>query len=76
MEFVESYNKTDLSAMENTPYSRIRKDKDYYIPIKIVNSQTRWTKKWYTIRYIKTEDVKAYLKENKHIRRYNKKPLD
>lgn len=73
MEIVESYNKTELSEMENTPYSRIDKDKDYYIPVKITTAQSRATKKWYTIRYIKTEDVKKYLEDNKYIKRYCKR---
>lgn len=72
---IESYNKTELSEMERTPYSRIDKDKDMYIPVKIITAQSRATKKWYTVRYLKTEDVKEYLKRNKYIRRY-KKSLD
>ena len=72
MEIVESYNKTELSWMENTPYSRIDKDKDYYIPIKIITAQSRATKRWYTIRYVKADDIKKYLKENKKIRKYKK----
>lgn len=73
MEIVESYNITELSQMENTPYSRIHKDKDYYIPVKIITAQSRATKRWYTIRYIRAEDVKQYLKVNDKIRRYKKK---
>jgi len=76
MEIVESYNITELSEMENTPYSRIHKDKDYYIPIKIITAQSRATKRWYTVRYVKAEDIKQYMKDNKNIRRYNKKSLD
>ena len=45
MEIVESYNKTELSEAEKTPYSRIDKDKDYFIPIKIVTAQSRATKR-------------------------------
>lgn len=73
MEIIESYNKTELSEMENTPYSRIDKDKDFFIPVKIITAQSRATKRWYTVRYIKMKDVKEYLKENKHIRRYKKR---
>ena len=76
MEIVESYNQTELSTMENTPYGRIHKDRDYYIPIKITTAQSRATKRGYTVRYVKAEDIKAYLKANKHVRRYNKKSLD
>lgn len=64
MEFLESYNKTDLSIMEQTPYKRIMKDKHLYIPVKIVNAQSRATKKWYTVRYIKVKDIEKYLSEN------------
>jgi hypothetical protein len=42
-EIIESYNKTELSAMENTPYSRIDKDKHKFIPVKIVTAQSRAT---------------------------------
>lgn len=72
MEIVESYNKTELAEMENTPYSRISKDKDFFIPIKIITAQSRATKRWFTVRYVKVKDVKEYLKDNKHIRRYKK----
>lgn len=61
---LKSYNKTELSEKENTPYSRIDKDKWLYIPIKIETAQTRIQKKWYTVRYVRTEDVKNYLQEN------------
>lgn len=73
MEIVESYNQTELSELENTPHSRIKKDKDYYIPIKIINAQSRATKRWYTVRYVKTADIKEYLKDNKNIKRYCKR---
>lgn len=72
MEIVESYNKTELSWMERTPYSRISKDKDFFIPIKIITAQSRATKRWYTVRYIKVKDVKEYLKDNNNIKRYKK----
>lgn len=73
MEIVESYNQTELSELEWTPHSRIKKDKDYYIPIKITTAQSRATKRGYTVRYIKTSDIKEYLKANKNIKRYCKK---
>lgn len=73
MEIIESYNKTDLSEIERTPYSRIDKDKDLYIPIKIITAQSRATERWYTIRYVKAEDIKEYLKENKKSKKYCKK---
>lgn len=75
MEIIESYNKTELAEMENTPYSRITKDRDFFIPVKIITAQSRATKRGYTIRYIKVKDVKEYLKDNKYVRRY-KKSLD
>ena len=58
--------------MENTPYSRIDKDRDFFIPIKIITAQSRATKRWFTVRYVKVKDIKDYLKDNKHIRRYKK----
>lgn len=64
MEIIESYSKTKLSLLEKTPYSRILKDKDLYIPIKIETAQSRATKKWYTIRYVRTEDIVKYLEDN------------
>ena len=73
MKIVEAYNITELSWMEKTPYDRIKIDKDLYIPIKIVTAQSRATKRWYTVRYIKSKDVEKYLKENKNIRRYKKR---
>lgn len=76
MEIVESFNVTELSEMEHTPYARIKIDKDYYIPIKIVTAQSRATKRWYTIRYVKTKDIKKYLEQHNNIRRYNKKSLE
>jgi hypothetical protein len=45
MEMIKSYNRTELSKLERTPYSRILKDKDLYIPIKIETAQSRATKK-------------------------------
>ena len=63
-EFVESYNKTDLSQKEKTPYSRIDKDKYKYIPIKIVTAQSRATDRGYTLRYIRVEDVENWTKNH------------
>lgn len=73
MEIIESYNKTELSDMENTPYSRVDKDKNKFIPIKITTAQSRATKRWYTIRYVKTDDIKEFINKNKHIKRYWRK---
>ena len=64
MEMIKSYSKTELSKEENTPYSRIDKDKDLYIPIKIETAQSRATAKWYTVKYVKTEDIKKYIEDN------------
>ena len=64
MKMIQSYNKTDLSKKEKIAYSRILKDKDLYIPIKIETAQSRATKKWYTLRYVKTEDIIKYLEDN------------
>lgn len=61
---IESYNRTEMSKNAKTPYSRIVKDTDLYIPIKIETAQSRATARWYTIRYIKTEDVVKYMEEN------------
>lgn len=63
MELVESYNQIDLSKDVGTPVSRIKKDREKYIPIKIITAQTRATDRGYSVRYIKSEDVEKYLKE-------------
>jgi len=76
MDLVESYNITELSAKENTPYNRIHRDRDLYIPIKILTAQSRATKRGYTIRYVKATDVKQYLEDNNNVKRYSKKSLD
>lgn len=65
MEIIESYNKTELSGMENTPRSRIDKDKHLYIPVKIVTAQSRATQRWYTVRYMKTKDVEKFIENHK-----------
>lgn len=64
MEIVKSYNKKELAELDNTFYSRIDKDKDLYIPIKIITAQTRTQKKWYSVRYVKTSDIMRFLQEN------------
>jgi hypothetical protein len=63
MKMIESFNKTELSKLEWTPYSRIEKDVDLFIPIKIETAQSRATKRWYTVRYVRTDDVVKYLDE-------------
>ena len=73
MEMIESYSKTDLSEMVKTPYSRIDKDRDLYIPVKIVTAQSRATKKGYTVRYMKADDIRDYLEEHKKIKKYCKR---
>ena len=73
MEIVESYNIKELSKLQKTPYNRIKIDKDYYIPVKIITAQSRATKRWYSVRYIKAEDVKKYLEVHKNIKRYCKR---
>lgn len=73
MEIVESFNITELSEREKTPYDRIKIDRDLYIPVKIRTAQSRATKRGYTIRYIKTKDVEKYLKDNNNVRRYKKR---
>lgn len=67
MEFIESYNQTELSKMEWKHRKRIWREKQNYLPIKIVTAQSRATAKWYTVRYIKYDDVKEFLTENKSI---------
>lgn len=69
MEIVESYNQKDLSNGVNTPVSRIKKDKDLYIPIKIDTAQSRATKRGYSVRYVKKDDVIEYITENTKIRK-------
>lgn len=69
MEIVESYNQKDLSNGVNTPVSRIKKDKDLYIPIKIDTAQSRATKRGYSVRYVKREDVIEYITENTKVRK-------
>ena len=69
MEIVESYNQKDLSSGVNTPVSRIKKDKDLYIPIKIDTAQSRATKRGYSVRYVKKEDVIEYINENTKVRK-------
>jgi hypothetical protein len=64
MKMIQSYNKTDLCKLAKTPYSRIWKDSDLYIPIKIENAQSRATAKWYTIRYIMRKDIIKYFDDN------------
>lgn len=64
MEMIKSYNRTELSKLEKIPYWRTIKDKDLYIPIKIETAQSRATSKWYTLRYVKTEDIIKYLEDN------------
>lgn len=64
MEMITSYNKTELSRLERTPYSRIDKDRDLYFPIRIESAQSRATAKWYTVRYVRKEDVMKYIDEN------------
>lgn len=64
MELVESYNQIDLSKDVGTPVSRIKKDKDKYIPIKIITAQTRATDRGYSVRYVKVKDVEQYLRDN------------
>lgn len=73
MQIIESYNATELSKLEKTPYSRIRKDKDYYIPVKILTAQSRATERWYSVRYIRTEDIEVYLEEHSNIKRQVRK---
>lgn len=74
MEFINSYNQTELWRIEWKHRKRIWKEKDIYLPIKIVTAQSRATKKWYTVRFIKIDDVKEFLKENKPILK-NKKTI-
>lgn len=73
MEMIKSYNKTELSKLEKTPYSRIDKDKDLYFPIKIETAQSRATAKWYTIRYIRKNDILKYMFELKVKKTYVRK---
>lgn len=73
MEIVESYNIKELSLLQKTPYNRIKIDKDYYIPVKFITAQSRATKRWYTIRYVKAKDIKDWLEDNKSIKRYCKR---
>ena len=67
MDFIECYNQTELSLIEWKHRKRIWKEKTNYIPVKIVTAQSRATAKWYTIRYVRNEDIKEFLNENKPI---------
>ena len=64
MGIIESYNQTELSKKMRTPYSRIVKDKHLYIPVRIVTAQSRATKRGYTVRYIRRNDILKYLVDN------------
>lgn len=70
-EIVESYNQTELSKMDNKDRRRIKAEKSEYMPIKIVTAQSRATKKWYTVRYVKIEDVKNYIKNTRPKKKKN-----
>lgn len=64
MEMIKSYNRTELSKLEKIPYWRTIKDIDLYIPIKIETAQSRATAKWYTVRYLRRQEIEEYLNEN------------
>ena len=42
---IDTYNIKEMAELQKTPYNRIKIDKDYYIPIKIVTAQSRATKR-------------------------------
>ena len=70
-EIVESYNQTELSKMDNKDRRRIKIEKYEYMPVKIVTAQSRATERWYTVRYVKIEDVKNWIKTNKPKKKKN-----
>lgn len=70
-EIVESYNQTELSKMDNKDRRRIKIEKSEYMPVKIVTAQSRATERWYTVRYVKIEDVKNWIKTNKPKKKKN-----
>lgn len=70
-EIVESYNQTELSKMDNKDRRRIKIEKSEYMPVKIVTAQSRATERWYTVRYVKIEDVKNWIKTNKTKKKKN-----
>ena len=67
-ELIESYNQTELSKEVKTPISRIKKDTDLYIPVKINTAQARATKRGYSVRYIKKSDVIDYISKKNKVR--------
>lgn len=66
-DLIKAYNQTELSEEDKTPYSRIKKDKHLYIPIKIETAQSRATDRWYTVRYIKMKDIREYIDNNTEV---------
>ena len=58
-ELIQSYKAVELAALENKTKPTIYNNGRLYIPIMIPSKRAQ---KWYSIRYIRREDLDFYLK--------------
>ena len=70
MEWIKTYNLTELEKLEWITMETMKKRKTEYIPIFFKNWQSAWnfrrgkTKNPYSVKYIRRKDLDNYLKEN------------
>lgn len=68
------YTQCALSEKKWVERHSIPKKPDEFIPVKVVNSTTKRSKKWYSIKYLDKDEVLDFIKSTKKSwKRKNKK---
>jgi hypothetical protein len=65
MDYIDMYTQVSLAEKKWVCRHRIPKDKDKYIPVRVITAVTKRNKSWYWLRYLDKEEVMQYIKSQK-----------